>query len=153
MLKGDRQIDSSEIRYFMNAIAEKGVVVTMSTAGSGSALDHTDNVVQVSSNSSGTNPVGMLLDTVVDIDQTKQHVNWYKDETVIGNKVSLMTKGWVVTDKVVTATAGARAALASSGFVTAVSDISSHNQLTQPIVGRFRTTKDEDGFAAVYIDL
>jgi hypothetical protein len=152
-MKADRQIDATESRYFLNETAEKGVVVSVSTAGSGVAMDNTRSVVTVSANSSGAKPLGVLLTTFVNVDQTRTTINWHKDEAQLGDKASVATKGWVVTNKVIAATAGNRAVLTSSGYVTDKPAIGSWNEAAQPVVGRFRTNLDDAGYATLYVDL
>ena len=151
-LKMDRQIDAWSHRFYLDETASKGVVVSVNTAGSGIAMDSTDNVVTVQADSSGSKPIGLLLEEFVDIDETKHHRNFHKHQSVKGDKAAIVTKGWVVTDQVVNATAGNEAVLASSGQVTNKS-LGSHNEAETPTVGRFRTDKDEGGYATLYIDL
>lgn len=151
-LKPDNDILAYESRYYMNETASPGVIVCVgSTTASGSQMDHTNHVATVKANSDGASPIGMLIDEVVDVDQTRTPANWHKRQTVKGNKVSIVTKGWLTTDKTVAATAGKRAVLASSGFIT--NETVSGSVVIQPIVGRFRTSRDEAGFASVFIDL
>lgn len=154
-IKADRQVDSWELGYYLNETASPGVIVVVSTATSGNDLDGTAALATVSANSSGTQPIGMLMSEFVSIDQTRVSRNPYKDQQVVGEKAAIMTKGWAVTNKVVSATAGCFAALASSGSVVAVAEatVNTHNALLQPIVGRFRSGVDEDGYARVYVDL
>jgi hypothetical protein len=150
-LKGDRQETSYDVSFFMNEVAERGGVVTMSTAGSGSALDQAAALVTYAAAPSGKVAVGLLLADMVDIDQTKYHVNFHKNEVQKGGKVPLLTEGWVVTDMIypgVTPTAGITAYLAHSGLL-AITDVIGSNIK----VGRFYSTKDEDGFAKVYVKL
>lgn len=155
-LKADRQIDAVEIRYFLNEIADKGVVVTVSTGGSGVAMEDNANLLTVSAGSSGAKPVGILLNEFVNVDQTRTPINWHKDQSQVGSKASVLTKGWVVTDKITgTPGAGDIAVLSSSGTVTniAPSDVLTWNKVANPEIGRFRTAKDQNGYASVYVDL
>lgn len=152
-LKADRQIDSYELGYFLNETADRGVVVSISTAGSGVAMDNLSNLATVAANSSGAKPLGVLLNEFVNIDQTKFNINWHKDQRQVGDKAVIATKGWVVTNKVVLANAGSGAILTSSGFITNKPHNNVWNSVAQPEVGRFRSDKDEAGFAKVYIDL
>lgn len=155
-LKADRQVDAYEVGYFLNETASQGVIVSANTAGSGIALEDTANLATVAANSSGAKPIGMLLTEVVNIDLTRQAINWNKDQVNIGGKVAIMTKGWAVTDKITgTPTVGQKAVLSSSGTVTGQANQSTgwHNELINPYVGTFRSVKNEDGFARVYVDL
>lgn len=154
-LKADRNILDTELGYYLNETASRGVIVCVSTAGSGTALDASANLATVAAQSSGAKPIGLLLNDVTDNDLTKTPTNWHKDEAQKGDKVAILTKGWVVTDKVTTATAGAKAVLTSSGYVMDATDadVAAANALLNPVIGVFRTSKDENGFARLYVDL
>lgn len=152
-LKPDRNVDAVEIGYFLNEVAERGVIVSVSTAGSGVSLDNPSNLATVAGASSGAIPLGMLLNDFVSIDRTQQTVNWMKDQHVVGDKCTIMTKGWAVTNKITgTPTKGQLAVLSSSGTVTGVA-VGTPSNSVNPLVGRFRSTKNEDGYARVYVDL
>ena len=153
-LKADRQIDSVELRYFLNEVASAGKVLVVSTAGSGVAMDSIVNLATVSASSSGGKPLGMLINDFVSIDLTRQHVNYHKDEQVVGDKCTIVRKGWLVTDAITgTPAAGDHAVLSSSGTVTNLAPGGTWNEALNPKVGRFVTKKDESGYATVYIDL
>ena len=153
-LKGSREILATEVGLFLNEVAERGVVVSYSTAGSGVNIDSTSNVATVAASASGSKPVGILIDDFVNLDLSKQPVNWYKHQANSGDKASIVTKGWVVTNKVVgSPNAGDNAVLIANGNVSGVTLGSTWNVTANPLVGRFRSKKDEDGYARVYIDL
>ena len=147
-LKGDRHELDTDISFFIDIAAEKGQLVCVSTQGSGAAMD---NSSALATTASGTNvPLGIILNDVVDIDQTRQHLNWHKDEVQKGGKCTILTKGWVVTDKITgTPTAGMVAYLNTGGTVGA----SVPGSTSATAVGRFLSTKDADGFAKVSINL
>lgn len=147
-LKGARDEQSDNIRYFMNETAERGVVVCVSTQGSGVANDSSSQVATVSADASGKVPVGILLNDVVNLDLTRQHINWHKDEVQQGGKVTILNRGWVVTDQISgTPTAGQTAYVANSGKV-------SPTQASGTVaIGRFDSTKDSDGYATVIVNL
>jgi hypothetical protein len=147
-LKGDRNELDTEFTYFMNETAVKGVIVSVSTQGSGSAMDSAASLATVAANASGAAPLGILLNDVVDIDQTRQHLNWHKDEVQKGGKVTILTKGFVVTDRISgTPTAGQIAYNANSGL------ISGTQAAGTVAIGRFLSTKDADGYAKVAVNL
>jgi len=154
-LKGDRQVDSVEVGFYLNAAASQGSVVSISTAGSGVALDDPASLVTVAGASSGQKPVGMLLTEVVSLDLTRTPINWHRDQVNVGGKVTVMTKGWAVTDQLTgSPTAGQEALLCSSGTLTGQAiGTATWNKASNPFVGRFRSTKNEAGFARVYVDL
>ena len=145
-LKGDRHELDTDISFFMDVTAEKGELVHLSTGGSGAAMDNS-SALAVTVTGDGSQPLGILLNDVVDIDQTRTHLNWHKDEVQKGGKVTILTKGWVVTDKVTgTPAAGAVAYVNADGTVGAISGGSS-------AVGRFLGSVDSDGYIKVSINL
>lgn len=147
-LKSDRHELDTDISYFMNETSTRGCVVSVSTQGSGAAMDSSSAVATVAAEASGSAPLGILLNDVVNIDQTRQHINFHKDEVQQGGKVTILTKGFVVTDWISgTPTAGAAAYVSDSGYISATQDG------TAPQIGRFLSTKDADGYAKVSVNL
>jgi hypothetical protein len=141
----------------MNEAATRGGVVSLSTGGSGAAMDQGAALVTYSAVPSGAVPVGLLVNDMVNIDLTRQHLNQHKDEVQKGGKVTLLTKGYVVTDMLegTSPSAGDPAYLAHSGRL-AVSDLSSDDadaDGSTRVVGRFLSSVDQDGYAKVFIDL
>jgi len=152
-LKPDRQIDSEEISYFLNETAERGSFVVVSTGGSGVAMDSSVNVATVASSPSGQKCLGIITSDFVNVDRTRQQINWHKDQQASGDKANIVRKGWLTTNKILgTATAGQTAYLAESGNVRGTSSPIT-NIAVQPTVGRFISGKDEAGYAKVYIDV
>src|SRR5688500_1708771 len=102
-LRPDRFEDVTDISYFMNVTATRGLIVVHDSSGSGAALDDSSAYVAVPTGQapSTTEPAGLLLNDVVNIDQTRQHLNWHQDEMQLGGKVTLLRRGWVVTDSIV----------------------------------------------------
>lgn len=153
-LKMDRQIDAVEVGYFVNTVTERGLFVSVFTNGSGVALDNPSNVATVNNVASGSLPLGCLLNDFVNLDLTRTPINWMKDQSQIGNKATILTKGWVVTNKVNgTPVAGDDAVLDASGFIKPFAPGFDTNVSVAPRVGRFRTGLDESGYARVYVDL
>lgn len=154
-LKADRNELDVDISFFMNETAEKGQIVSISTVGSGAAMDQSlalATIAQGGASGSETYPIGFLLNDVVDIDLTRQHINWHKDEVQKGGKVSILKKGYVVTDQVVgTPTAGQLAFMDAAGDTGKVTAVSTAGK--RYIVGRFMSTKDEDGYVKVEVNL
>ena len=152
-LKADRHELDVDISYFMNETAEKGQIVSISTAGSGAAMDQAGALVAIQGATGSVIPVGVLLNDVVNLDLTRQHINWHKDEVQKGGKVSILKKGYVVTDQIEgTPTAGALAFMddADTGKFAVAASIDDGEY---PAVGRFMSTKDEDGYAKVEVNL
>lgn len=164
-LRSDREVVATDVSYFMNETADKGVIVVHSNSGSGSALDQSANVVKkptfpISSfNLASGTVVGLLLNDVVNKDLTRTHLNHHKDEVQQGSKVTLLTRGWAVTDKVIgNPNQGTFAYVTSSGLLTGTepvggvgADIEDTKDLNR--VGRFRSKKDSDGFIKIEVNL
>ena len=151
-LKPDRNTVDVDISFFMNEVAEPGGVVTFSTVGSGAAMDQANALVTYATYPSGKQPVGFLMSNMVNIDQTKQSLNWHKNDVQKGGKVTLLTAGWVVTNRIrpnTTPAAGDFAYLAESGMLTPTPQ-TQDNEF--PIVGRFLSRKDDEGYAKVQIN-
>ena len=167
-LKGDRKYTiGTNIKNFMNETAEKGEIVIYSTGGSGASLDDANATVTTPSAdcASGLKPAGLLLNDVVNLDLTRQHINWHKDEVQLGGKVTLLRQGEATTNVVdtgVSPTAGdpayfGRGALVAGGTVqgwlttTEVTD--NLNGDAQYRIGTFQSSKDADGFVSIEVNL
>ena len=156
-LKTDRSTLQTDISFFMNEAATRGGVVAVSTGGSGASMDNGAALVTYAAIPSGQVPVGLLMNDMVSIDLTRQHLNQHKDEVQKGGKVTLLQKGWVVTNSLegTSPAAGNAAFLAHSGNLSA-SDLSNDEgdvDGSTRVVGRFLSGVDEDGYAKVFIDL
>jgi len=156
-LKTDRSTLQTDISFFMNEAATRGGVVAVSTGGSGASMDNGAALVTYAAIPSGKVPVGLLMNDMVSIDLTRQHLNQHKDEVQKGGKVTLLQKGWVVTNSLegTSPAAGNTAFLAHSGNLSA-SDLSNDEgdvDGSTRVVGRFLSGVDEDGYAKVFIDL
>ena len=161
-LKGDRHEFQVDISFFNNDVAEKGLVLvygpgggsgTGPTGGSGIALDNTKQIASVAANPSGLRPAGLLLNNQVNIDQTRQHINYHRDEMIAGGKCALLRQGWVVSNKITgTPSAGNKAYLGANGLVTPTVSSNGGTAAT-PQVGEFMSSADEDGYAKVAIHL
>jgi hypothetical protein len=149
-LKPNRIESYTDISYFMNTTGDRGGVVVFSSGGVGSAMDDADAVVEYPAGSpSGTVPAGVLLNDVVNLDLTRQHINWHKDEMQVGGKVTLLRRGQVTTDMLVTGqapVAGNAAYYGADGKFTTVSTNSVR-------VGTFLSSKDSEGFVKVDINI
>ena len=155
-LKQDRSTLQTDISFFMNEAATRGGVAVLNTGGSGASMDNGAAVVTYVAHPSGKVPMGLLVNDMVNIDLTRQHLNQYKDEVQKGNKVTLLTKGWVVTSSLEgTPSAGDKAFLGHSGNLSPVSVGSDDSDSTGSgkVVGRFTSSVDQTGYAKVFIDL
>lgn len=150
-LKPDRIELLTDVSFFMNTVAERGGVVSVVTAtsGVGVSMDNANAVVAYGVSASGAKPVGVLLNDVVNLDLTRQHINWHRDEMQVGGKVTLLRQGQVTTNMIVsgaTPSAGADAYVGANGLI----GTSSTNAVK---VGQFLSAKDTDGYAKVSVNL
>ena len=160
-LKADRNELDVDISFFYDeGTATRGGVVILDTVGSGAAMDQSQAKVKYALVTGASVPVGVLLNDVVNIDLTRQHINWHKDEVQKGNKVAILKKGTIVTNMIstelygTTPTAG-QVAYVSSGNAGYFSNIATHDAGDDEAlaVGRFMSTVDEDGYAKIEINL
>jgi len=152
-LKSDRHEFDTDISFFMNETATRGGVASISTVGSGAALDQGTALVTYAAAPSGSVPVGILLNDMVNLDLTRQHINQHKDEVQKGGKVTLLTKGWVVTNMIegTNPTAGQPAYVAHSGNLAASAALIGDD--AERSIGTWLSTVDQDGYAKVSINL
>lgn len=151
-LKPGRSHVHSDISYFMNEVAERGGVVVLSTLASGEAMDDSAALVTYAVSQSGKMPVGVLMCDMVDKDLTRVPLNRYKHEVQKGSKVTLWTIGEVTTNMIYPGQAiavGDPAYLGPSGLLTPTDS----NVQDTPIVGVFKSKKDADGYAKVFVNL
>ncbi len=152
-LKSDRYELQTDISFFYNeGTATRGGVVVHDTAGSGAAMDQGVNLVKYAVVTGANVPVGILLNDVVNKDLTRTHLNQHKDEVQKGGKVTVLRKGYVVTNNITgTPSAGdpAFACHVNSGNIR--KDSPGSSGVLQ--IGRFVSTKDEDGYAKVEVNL
>lgn len=151
-LQPNRYEAITDITFHMNATAERGGIACVYTAGSGAAMDQSAADVRYLATPSGYLPMGILLNDVVNIDLTRQTQNIHKDEVQQGNKVTLLMKGWVVTNWVhpqVAPSANDPVFVHQSGYLSDVIVA----QVTHPYpCGRFMSGKDAEGYYKVWID-
>ena len=155
-LKPDRVEHLTDLSFFMNETGDRGVIVTFDVSNggaSGAAMDNSKALVRTPTGTVGADfqkPAGLLLNDVVNLDLTRQHINYHKDEVQKGSKVLLLKRGTVVTNCVsgtpTAANVGASLYFNQDGFLT-VSNTSS------TVVGRLLSIKDADGYAKVDIDV
>jgi hypothetical protein len=157
-LKADRYEESTDISYFYTAgTASRGGVVCLETlSASGAAMDQGDNTVSYQQAASSDVPVGILLNDVVNKDLTRTHLNQYKDEVQKGGKVTVLTRGWVVTNMIDGTPTPGDVAYASDSAGTAgyITDSAANAAASGNLaIGRFMSAKDSDGYAKVYVNL
>jgi hypothetical protein len=141
--------------FFPSGTAERGIIVTFHNGGSGEAMDQAlAKVRKPLAEMSGARPAGLLMNDVVNIDQTRQHINFHKDEVQVGSKVCLLIEGEVTTNMVSgTPTAGQKAYFNSDGQLSATRVVFGDGTSEVPQVGVFLSAKDSDGYAKVRINM
>ena len=155
-LKADRYEESTDISYFMTAATgDRGGVVCLDLlSASGAAMDQGNNTVSYQAATSTDVPVGILLNDVVNKDLTRTHLNQYKDEVQKGGKVTVLTRGWVVTNAIDGAPGPGDVAYASfdtAGNICGADHFAAASG--ELAIGRFMSAKDADGYAKVYVNL
>ena len=156
-LKSDRYELQTDISFFCNSELTRGQVVVMNDGtGSGAAMDQGVALVKAEVGDSGSVPAGILLNDVVDKDLTRTHLNQYKDEVQKGGKVTVLRKGYVVTNDIesgVTPAVGDVAYLSDGTSGSEVGYLSNAAGSNGKVVGRFLSAKDADGYAKVEVNL
>ncbi len=149
MLKSDRNLTDWVFGYKATADAEKGGLVSVVTPSSGVGFDGV-GVAGYAASPSGVQVLGVLLDSVVTYN-SREPRNHYKQEVNVNSQVSIGRQGWVVTNMIypgVDPSAGDVAYLGHSGYFT-----NSQSPAQAPKVGRFETSKDEDGYAKITLNI
>jgi hypothetical protein len=154
------QLDGKvEVTYFITSTGQQGQLVFASTGSApvGMGLDDANSRVEVIASVSGRVAVGLLLDDVVNIDLSKYPLNTAKNEVQVGSKASIATEGEFVTNCL-----GAGAAPAT-GVVYPTTAYAGPNGFFfhqagfagsgYPVVGKFLTGRDSDGFAKLSVGL
>ena len=158
-LKPDRIETQTDVSFFMNnstsSTIERGGIASLTAGGgSGVAMDDSAAVVSYVTATSGTEPVGVLLNDVVNIDLTRQHINWHKDEVQGGGKVTLLQVGQVTTNTVTgSPAAGAPAYVGANGEFSATPPSDGLTENDHYRVGRFLSNKDSDGYIKVAVNI
>lgn len=153
-LKPDREELAHDISWYMDEVAERGGIATMLTAGSGGAWKTTQGdtfnvVTYAAAPTSGTRPIGLLLNDMVTIDAGLGMTLRFgqKDEMPVGGKCCLLRRGWVTTNKILgTPVGGEPAYVGPSGLIAVAAT-------TTVKVGQFLGSLDEDGYGRVSIFL
>jgi hypothetical protein len=152
-LKGNRTILETDITRTCTTVAERGTVLVEDVVGSGIALGDRAGSVKLAANPSGLKVVGLLIGDVVNVDVTRYHLNFHKDETLINQRITLLRKGRVTTNKVTgSPNYGDTAYLDSSGTLIPTAHATG-GLVARPRVGQFVSPVDENGYATVDLNL
>lgn len=154
-LKGERIEIETDITLTCESVAERGVVLCYKTDGSGVALGDKAGQADLYASASGKKVAGILLNDVVNVDQTRYHKNFHKDETQVSTRCRILRKGRVTTNKLTSGqspTAGATAYVNANGEVTPTVSSTGGTTAT-PKVGIFAGAKDENGYVTIDVNL
>jgi hypothetical protein len=158
-LKSDRYELQTDISFFCNTALDRGLVVVYNTGtGTGAAMDQGAAVVVAEDGDTNSVPAGFLLNDVVDKDLTRTHLNQHKDEVQKGGKVTILRKGYVVTNAIESSLSpdvvvGDVAYLSDNTSGSEVGYLSNDAGSNGKVVGRFLSAKDADGYAKVEVNL
>lgn len=141
--------DGTNIQFFMNEVAERGVIVVYDTSLTGDyTLDNVSNAVKLpTSGYTGEAPAGLLLVDVKDYDPSTCYPNYHKREVPITGKVEILRHGVVTTNMVddVTIVPGEDAYFVEDGLLT--------NVVAGTKVGTFMSPIADDGYVQVDITI
>jgi hypothetical protein len=140
-LKADRYEAHTDICFFCDSVGHSGSIVEELFIKPYGMDPH--RIVRPGHHSGV--PVGMLLNDVVEIDLNRHPVNYHKDEVISGSKVRVMSAGWVAARCRGTPKPNLAAYYDHDGMLT--------TQKNSKQIGRFLSTKDEDGFAKVLVEV
>lgn len=148
------------VDYFMYTVGERGGVVVgtgvdATTFPLGSSSDNSNRRVTYADNASGYNPVGVLFNDFVNKDLSDTPQNVYKYERQVGDKAHVIVVGTVVTNRIAAGQASgialpAKAYVGLSGLL--YTDAAYNTASGYPVVGRFLTNTDADGYAELYVN-
>jgi hypothetical protein len=153
-LKPDRYEDWVITDFYMNEVAEAGVLVVFDTgtSGLGANLDDVNAKVKLPDNAAGSGelPAGILMGNVVNLDLTRTHLNPYNRDAQVGSKVGVVRFGSsVTTNKLasgVNPTVGQAAYFTTNGELTVTA-------LNSTRIGTWFSSKDADGYAKLQVHL
>lgn len=145
-----RQVFQTNVKYALNAAAERGVIVTIlpGTTAAGEVA------VTAAATGVGLRAVGILLDDVESLNFDRHGEYRQRNVVDVGSVVGVAAKGDFETDKITGSTpaAGNPAFLGVNGTLTTTqADDGVGN--TAPLVGWFQGAPNANGFAPVHIDL
>jgi len=156
-LKSDRYELQHDISFYWGGtVADRGgIAVHGATSGSGAAMDQGVNLATYQAVGTSTSGValGVLMNDVVNKDLTRTHMNIYKNEVQLGGKVTLLRKGYVVTNMLddVSPVAGQAAYVSPTNAGNFTNVATSGGAIHK--VGRFLGSKDADGYVKIEVNL
>lgn len=146
-LAPSRQIFDSNIDYALNAVAERGVIVSIIPGTTA------DGEVTVAAVATGVNqmPMGVLLDDVEDMNFDRHPEYRQRNVVDVGSVIGIAPECEVWTDQYTGSTpiAGRKAYLGTNGSVTMTQATDGNN--LAPLVGKFLSVPNANGFVKVAI--
>jgi hypothetical protein len=141
----NRQVDSINIDFAMNAVAERGgVACTSATVG--------EVEYRVVPTGAGVNPIGVMMGDIEDMNFDRHPEYRQRNVDDVGSVVALLYQGEIETNLVIgTPAQGDPAYLHASGWVSPTRLTDGLNPA--PLVGRFLAAKNSLGYAKVRIDV
>lgn len=148
-LAPSRQVFDTNIDYALNAVAERGVIVSIIPGTTA------DGEVTVAAVATGVNqmPIGILLDDVEDMNYDRHGEYRQRNVVDVGSVVGLATAGEFWTDQITGSTpvAGRKAYLGTNGSVTMTQATDGNN--LAPQVGKFMSVANANGFVKIELRL
>lgn len=141
-----KYVEGTDIAHVLNEAAEKGIVVRhVSTASGTGKPGDASNTIEIPTNASGV-PLGILATDVVSLDLSRyEHIaRFHRDETTLGNPVTVVTHGFVYTNM----WSGTDPTPGASAYYTATGKLTTTNT-GSVVVGRFRGVPDADDYVGV----
>lgn len=140
-----RQIFQTNIDYSLNQVAERGVICSIN-AGT------TPNGEVTVATGVGVTPIGILLDDVEDLNFDRHGEYRQRNVVDVGSVVGLCNKGELWTDQITgSPVAGNTAYLGVNGTVSPT--LTFDNTTASPVLGKFLSAPNANGFAKIRLDV
>lgn len=142
---------ADDLSFIMTTEAEIGSLVCIGTGTFYTGMDQSAKTVQAFANSSGKLPAGILMNTVDDYDTSRIPFNFQDPNTVPINSKVLVKREWrgrinnLNPTTSGSITPGAPMYVGPNGTATPV------NSSGHPLIGRFESNVDSDGFCEVSV--
>lgn len=141
-------LGAEDVRHALPEVAERGKILchtSTTAAGEVTGLATPTGV--------GVAPLGLLLFDVESMNYDRHGEYRQRDVVDVGSVIAVATKGEYETDLIVgTPSAGDTAYLAASGYVSPT-QLGPNGGTAAPVVGKFRSATNANGFARLYVDL
>lgn len=144
-LSPSRQIFQTNVDYSLNQVAERGVICSIIPGT-------TPNGEVTVATGVGVTPIGLLLDDVEDLNFDRHGEYRQRNVVDVGSVVGLAQECEVLTDQLTgSPVAGNTAYLGPNGTVSPT--LTFDNVTPSPVLGKFLSAPNANGFAKVRIDI